>query len=766
MRGPAGTVHLKPKMMSVLVYLAEHAGQVVERPALARAVWGAEASASPAVRHYISELRHELKDPVENPRYIKTIPAIGYQLIPPVRPAEEEPFGSRDRDSEQAGSRPRPSSKGGFWHELKRRRVVRVALVYAIAAWGLMQAAELIFEALKLPEWTVTLVVVLLILGFPLAVILAWALQVTPQGIVAEPGWRDDGSGTRPSSDRRLDFVVIGGLVAALAALSLTYLFDAEPGTGPTQASTKSIGVLPFENLGDDIDDEYLSDGVAEDIRTRLAKIAELAVAARTSSMTFKDSDLDIPTIGARLGVAHVLEGTLRRSGDRIRVTAQLIDARNGFHTWAETYDRDRSDIFAVQDDIARAVVNELKLRLSPDSPALAPQRPTHSVDAYELYLEALAYRNRKDQEPAIDHAIRLFERALERDPRFAHAYAGLCNVHLRKYELTKEARSIDAARDACGKALEIDDSLSESHVAHGNLLEETGEHEAAIESYRRAIEFDASSVDAYSGLARSYGHLDRLDKAEETFIRAVNLRPGNWDAYSQLAEFQFHHGRFEEAVENYRKVTELNPEYATGFNDLGAAYMMLGEFQGAAHAFEHSVKLSPAGYGYSNLGTLYYYRGDFDRAVDMYQKALLFQARNYLVWGNLADVYQHMAGQEALADAAYRSAIEHAEEALAVNPADPLALAALAYFYVNTGALAPAREKIALALEHGANNVYVYYFSSLINLELGNESQALDDLEQAVALGFPRALVVSAPEFEKLEDTSRFRTILSAKEG
>src|SRR6266571_3141207 len=308
----------------------------------------------------------------------------------------------------------------GFFEEVKRRKVYRVAAAYIIAAGGIIQLASAAFPAWELPNWTLRLVIVLLLTGFPIALILAWAFDVTPQGIRATP------SATAPRMHRRRNVIMLvatGVIVSAIAGFFLLPRASAHK-------IDKSIAVLPFENLSDDKENAYFADGIQDDVLTNLSKIGDLKVISRTSVMPYRGKASNVREIGKALGVSTVLEGSVRRIGNRVRVNVQLINAENDEHIWAEDYDRDLTDVFAIQTDLAQKIARELQAKLSPNEKARLDRRPTKDSDAYLLYVQAHDYATRPDRfRDSSLKAEELFEQAIKLDPKFAAAYAGLSMV-------------------------------------------------------------------------------------------------------------------------------------------------------------------------------------------------------------------------------------------------------------------------------------------------------------------------------------------------
>src|SRR5215468_7932647 len=309
----------------------------------------------------------------------------------------------------------------GFFEEVQRRKVYRVAAAYIIAAGFIIQIGSAVFPAWDLPGWAFRLVVVLLLIGFPIALILAWAYDVTPQGIRATP------APTTPGSHRRRNLIMliaVGVIIPAGASFFLLPRVSA-------RKIDKSIAVMPFQNLSEEKENAHFADGIQDDILTNLSKIGDLKVISRMSVMSYRgDGARNAREIGKALGVGTLLEGSVRRAGNRVRVNVQLIDANDDEHLWAEDYDRDLTDVFAIQTDLARKIASALQAKLSPNEKARLDRQPTRDSDAYLLYLQAHDYANRPDRfREASLKAEELFEQAIKLDPKFAAAFAGLSMV-------------------------------------------------------------------------------------------------------------------------------------------------------------------------------------------------------------------------------------------------------------------------------------------------------------------------------------------------
>lgn len=407
----------------------------------------------------------------------------------------------------------------GLLAELKRRRVFRVAGLYGIVAWIIAEVSSVVFPVLLLPEWTVTLVVALLLGGFPIAMVLAWAFDIGPQGIERTPPVP-----VQTTQERGRTWLAYG-LMLAVAMAGLGWLLWARMGP-VTPASYESVAVLPFTNLSGDAANDYFSDGMAEELLNLLAQVEGLQVAARTSSFAFKGQSVDVREIGRALGVDAVLEGSVRRSGERIRITAQLVDAESGYHLWSQNYDKEMEDIFEVQDEISSEIVKALKGTLgtraavggSPARPA-----PTDDVEAYTLYLQARHQWKLRGAAP-LRRSVELFNRALELDPTFARAWAGLAAAYTVLPDYTNEEADAfrEQATDAARQALAHDANLAEAHAVLAQLHGEDGDWTGAEAGFFFAVSLDPNDSTTrhwYSLLLANTGRLsDALEQAKAAF--------------------------------------------------------------------------------------------------------------------------------------------------------------------------------------------------------------------------------------------------------
>jgi adenylate cyclase len=443
-----------------------------------------------------------------------------------------------------------------FFAELKRRRVYSVAVAYVVGGWALAQGIAQVLPVFDIPNWVVRLFVVLIVLGFPAALTLSWFFDFTRYGIVRTPD--------RAPVDR---IKVVPSNVS----------------------SEKSIAVLPFNNLSAGKDDTYFSDGIAEELLGALAKIDGLRVAARRSSFWFKDKQAELAEIAARLNVEHVLEGSVRRDGNLVRVTTELINARAGFTIWSETYEREMHGIFALQDEITRAIVDTLKLKL-----AISPPPASRSTDAYDAYLQGLFYSD-KSAEEGLRKSLEFFAQALDKDPRFARAWTGIAKSWLWLADAyVKPVEAYSKVREAAVNAINIDDGESEAHV----YLAETKrildwDLSGAEAEYIRAFEIDSNSTTSNYFIAAFYAAIGEREKALTYLSRTAKIDPASLWVSNFACEIYRYFGLIDEAIAAGERALQLDPTFLYGEPLLAALYREIGRFDDAIALYKKSLDLS-----------------------------------------------------------------------------------------------------------------------------------------------------------------------------
>ena len=510
-----------------------------------------------------------------------------------------------------------------FFAELKRRNVYKVAIAYIVAGWALSQGIAQVFPVFDIPNWAIRLIVLLIILGLPIAVVLAWMFELTPQGIK-----RTETADAMPAAASQRKKHVWIYIVVIGAAISIGLFFlgrytasnsasaaRTEAATGST-VSQKSIAVLPFDNLSRDPDNAYFAEGVQDEILTRLAKVADLKVISRTSTQHFKSAPENLPQIAKQLGVMNILEGSVQKAADQVRVNVQLINALSDAHLWADTYDRKLTDIFAVESEIAQNVADALQAKLTGSEKSSIAKAPTANPEAYELYLKGRFFWNKRtgtDLRKAIDY----FNQAIAHDPNYALAYAGVADSYLLlpNYGGTSTRESIPPARAAAMKALELDDSLAEAHASSGLLDTLELRPERAISDFKRAIELKPNYATAHHWLGLGYMSLGRFDQAIAEGKRALELDPLSLIINADFAWMYFNARRYAEAEAQARKTLEIDPRFFLAHNYLGVALQFKGHLNEAIPEYQQALELNDDPYALAMLGQAYARNGQADEA-------------------------------------------------------------------------------------------------------------------------------------------------------
>ena len=451
------------------------------------------------------------------------------------------------------------SDKPSFFAELKRRSVYKVAVAYAVVAWLLIQAASILFPTFEAPGWVMKVFVAVVVAGFPIALILAWAFELTPEGL-KRTEFADELP--RKSSGRRVWIYVV--IIAGAISVSLFFLgrYTASLGAGArqTESSEKSIAVLPFENLSDDKANAYFATGIQDEIMTRLAKIADLKVISRTSTQQYQSKPGNLSQIAKQLGVAHVLEGSVQKVGEQVRVNVQLIRADHDSHLWAETYDRKLTDIFGVESDVAKSIAQALQAKLSGHEKQAFGAKPTTNPEAYDAYLRGLAAEGESIRSVyPIQKAISFYKRAVHLDPNFALAWSSLSRAHSSLYP------SFGDSTEAAKRALETAQKLQP----------DSPETLLALAQYQ-------------------YSELHDYDAARTNFLHVSKMLPGNSEIPAALAQIARHQGNWEEAVAYYNQALVLDPRNVELLTEIADNYDDLRRFDNALKLYDRALEIRP----------------------------------------------------------------------------------------------------------------------------------------------------------------------------
>ena len=579
-----------------------------------------------------------------------------------------------------------------IYDELKRRNVVKAAVLYVVASWLILQVADVLFDAMELPAVWVRLVLAILILGFPLAIVLSWVYEMTPDGLKREKDV-DRERFAKSETGRKTDILIIVMLALAIGAVTLEQLADhvstpvligivillivtatiltrivpraisnsgedegndapKTPHVSSITDSLRAIAVLPFVNMSSDDEQDYFSDGLSEELLNLLTRIPELRVAARTSSFSYKNKEVKVAQIGEELNVDHVLEGSVRKSGNRLRITAQLIQAENGYHLWSETFDRTLDDVFVIQDEIAAKVVAQLKITLLGAVPVVNETDP----EAYSVFLLA-RHLGRQGSVQTFERSIELYEKALAIDPSYVAAMDGVASVYCDQADRGKRPieEGYSLAREAARNTLVIEPEYAKGHARLGWIANRyDGDLVAAARHLDRALELDATDLDILEDAAALTASLGRMEEAIALQVYVLNRDPLNVRCHRSLGYSYIFAGRPDDAIASFRTALALSPgiigvHQLTGvalllkkepdaalaaiqqdedsWRDIGLvmAYHALGRESESNAALAKAIEVSEQTAAYNIAFTLAF-RGEADRAFEWLDKAVQYR--------------------------------------------------------------------------------------------------------------------------------------------
>ncbi|HZU41628.1 MAG TPA: tetratricopeptide repeat protein, partial [Terriglobales bacterium] len=460
-------------------------------------------------------------------------------------------------------------------------------------------------------------------------------------------------------------------------------------------------------------------------------------------------------------GVNLVLEGSLAQSGNTVRINYALVDATKLRQLRGDVITAQAGDPFAVEDKVVDSVIKDLDLELQGKDRQALVARQTNAPAAFDYYLRGRGYL--QDPKPEnLDNAVAVFSHALDQDPNFSLAYAGLGEAYWQKYEHTNDGAWVQKARQACERAAALGSELAATHTCLGTVFDGTGKYEEAVLQFRRATELDPTSDDAVRGLGSAHEHLGKLADAEAAYRHAIELRPQSWMSYNMLGNFYFRHTRYDDAAKQYSQVIQLAPDSYRGYSNLGATYLALGRYSDAIVPLKHSAEIRATASAYSNIGVAYFYQKKYEDAARMYEQAIQAEESDENQWGNLAESYYWIPQQRDKSAATYKKAIALAEDKLQVNPRDASVLADVALYHAMLNEEAAAFEYLKRASAADPNDQEVLYKSAKVYNQFGDTTQALNYLEKSIIAGYSRVWPRDDPAFANLYKNIRFRRIVS----
>ena len=552
-------------------------------------------------------------------------------------------------------------NRRNFFSELKRRNVLRAGAFYAASTWLLVQVATQVFPFFHIAEWVVRWIVIASIIGFPFAMLFSWVYEWTPQGLQRESAIPPNESITRRTGkklDRWITVILALAVVLLLADKFVLHKDGAETAAAPA-VHGKSIAVLPFANLSEDKGNAYFAEGIQEEILTRLAKVADLKVISRTSTQHFKSSPGNLPEIAKQLGVAHILEGSVQKASDQVRVNVQLINALTDAHLWADTYDRKLTDIFAVESEIAKTIAETLQAKLTGSEKSSIAKVPTTNPEAYELYLKGRFFWNKRTAED-LRKAIDYFNPAIAKDPDYALAYAAVAQswLILPAYGGGSPRECIPPAEAAISKALELDESSSEAHTARGMILAGYQfNYPAGKKEYERALQLNPNDATAHHWFATDV--LAALGDSEAEIAemrRARDLDPLSLVINTNLGAALLRARRFDEAITQMRRTVALDGRFGYARQMLGMALESKGQIPEAIAEYQAAIALDPSPTYLSLLGHVYGTIGRKDEATKLLGQILDISKSRYVDPYYFALIHLGLGDREAALSALEKS--------------------------------------------------------------------------------------------------------------
>jgi adenylate cyclase len=531
-------------------------------------------------------------------------------------------------------------SNRNFFAELKRRNVYKVAVAYAVVGWLVVQVTATIVPALHLPDGLTTAVVVLTLVGFPVALIISWAFEMTPEGMKRTENVSPDE--VIPQWSKRKFAALIIGVAAVAAGLFAFQLLHSSRSTVTATANAKSIAVLPFVNMSADKNDEYLSDGMTEELINVLSKVPGLRVPGRTSCFAFKGKNEEdiFRKVGDQLHVGTVLEGSVRKAGDKLRVTAQLINVTDGYHLWSKDYDGDVKNILNFQSNVAEQVVQALQVKLGGDEKRILTKKPTENPEAHRLYLLG-RYEFGKYTQAGWTNAIRYYEEALKLDPDYALAYCGLAdNYAYMGSVVMPEKEANEKVKEFAQKALELDPDLAEARMSFALALVSAYDWRNGLKEFDRALELNPNLAFAYELQAWTVNGLGRFDEAIAKTKKAVELDPLNPFFQMSLSFFQYWARQYDNAIPQARKTLEMDPNSAISHVLLGLSFLKKGDTADAISELQKSKAPDPGAWYQGFLGYAYAISGDRAKAEQSLRELEDVAKRQYVSPTAFATIY------------------------------------------------------------------------------------------------------------------------------
>jgi eukaryotic-like serine/threonine-protein kinase len=529
----------------------------------------------------------------------------------------------------------------------------------------------------------------------------------------------------------------------------------------------KYVAVLPFSALDGDPSKTAFSYGLAETLSAKLAQLSQqhsLQVVAPSEIRSQQVTTIE----GAReaFGANLVLEGSVRQSGSRLRINYVLVDAHTRRQLRAGTVTADASDPFAVEDRVTRSVLDALEVELGTREKTKFLAHGTTEPAAYDFYLQGRGYLQDYHKPENVENAITVFQHALERDPGYAMAYAGIGTAYWQRFQMNHDRNWVEKASAACQKAVTLSPGVADGHDCLGTVYNGTGKYEQAAEQFQQAIQLEPTDDVAFCGLASAFENLGKPADAEQTYLQAIQLRPNYWAVYNWLGQFYSKQGRYPEAGGMFSHVVRLEPDNFRGYSNLGGMLILEGKYADALPILQRAATIRPSADIFSNLATSYFYLQRYSDAAQAYEQAAKLDPRDYFIQANLGDLYYSMPGKRPEAMKAYRQAIALVVEEMRVNPRNPSLFGHIAKYYAMIGERQSALDYLKRGLAMNSTNPELLFEAALVHQQLGETDQALYWLAKSLDAGFSVTNVRDEPLFVSLRSNPRFQKLIQEKAG
>ncbi|KKO50185.1 hypothetical protein VT06_01630 [Arsukibacterium sp. MJ3] len=742
--------HISAKAMQLLLVLAANAQQVVARPALLQAVTGSQHGTKETVSSLISELRHAMGDHRVSPTYIETITRRGYRLLQPV---------SQQSQAADNVLQAVPSTKWSWWYALvKGSRLFRVSVAFLVGVWLFVQVMAITFPLLHITAYGMKLTLLGIVVIFPLVLLGTWLQDLKIQRVhlarSANPRARQF---WRRQLKVDLGFMLLSFIAVAILGGSLKRSIDIEMLPAHSPNSTihaavpllkHAVAVLPFHQDGASsvLADDYLIDGIRDELLYSLSQLNAFPVISARAMQGLPDN-ADNSLIIERLGAQYVVEGKLKTDATELQLEVMVSQLNNGVRLWSTRLQAPRQQLPQLQQQLYRQLTNAFGLLLQNQQLQPAEYALTESFQAYDAYLQANMLLKQFADMASFDTAERLFLQALDYDPKFAMASAGLCKLHLEKYAINRSVDEFELARQACEHAASFSSNQAQHFTVIGDLYRTRGELEQALSQYDQALQLNPGWLDAITGKALLLADLKQPLQAEQLFKEVIRLEPGYWQNYSNYGRFLYNNGQFSSASKQLERAVLIHPDSVDLQNSLGASYFLNNDFAAAIAAWQKVVAKSPLSLAYSNLGTAYYFNGEFSQAEQMYLAALDTSKDDYTIITNLADSLDVQVGRQQEAQTYYQQALLLAQANLAVNQDAKALLSQIIRIQSELGHCGLVQQRLSQLLSSVIDDFYIYYDLAIASFNCSQPTTASKLLQKAIAGGYSAALIAADPK-------------------